>query len=112
MGAPMTFGLGGAEGEVGKIGRELFGEHAAKHRTRSLHGCFLRFGKFVRCRLFSDQSADFVHEEKRCGDEQSENDDPDRGERGHAGMVAWRGRMANVSTSATIAANGGQFVTG
>jgi len=26
----------------------------------------------------SDQFADLVHEKKRCADEQSENDDPDR----------------------------------
>ena len=55
---------------------------------------FLASGNLFVARLFSDQFADLVHEKKRCGDEQSENDDPDRREGGHAGMVAWRGRMA------------------
>jgi len=83
--------------EVGKIGRELFGEHAAQYRARAVHGRFLGFGKFVGGGLFSYQSADFVHEKKRCRDEQCESDNRDRCEGGHAGMVARRGRKWPLS---------------
>ena len=95
------FGLGGAEREIGKIRGELFGEHAAEYRSRSPHGCLLGFGKFVRSRLFSNKPADLVHEKERRGDEQSENDDPDRCKGGHAGMVAWRGSTWEDEGSAT-----------
>jgi len=88
---PDEFGFGRAEGKVGEVGRELLGEHAAQYRTRALYGFSLCFGKFIRGFLFSDEFADFVHEEKCCREKQGDNDDPNRGERGHAGMVAWRG---------------------
>ncbi len=64
------FGFGGAEREIGQIGRELFGKHAAKHRSRSLHGRLLGFGKFVRCRLFSHEPADLIHQVQGDDDEE------------------------------------------
>ena len=39
--------------------------------------------------FFSDDLADFIHKEKRCGDEQRESGDPDRWEGGHAVRVEW-----------------------
>ena len=72
------FRLGGAEGEVWEVRRELLGEHAAQYRARALQSHSLCFGKFNRRSLLSDQFAKLVHEKERCGDEQCESGNRDR----------------------------------
>ena len=96
IGAPMNFASVGLKGNWEDTARAVR-RTCRQYRARALYGCLLRFGKFVRSRLFSHEPADLVHEIEGGRDEEDKDDDRQRRELGNGGhvlRVAWRRRMA------------------